>query len=76
MDKNAPINIEPAANGFIVTTLKSDIYAKSGSDSHVFQSFAELIAFLGQHYDHRKTAVIVDTETKLVDRGPELLPTH
>lgn len=68
MDKDQVIEISQVANGFIVRRSPGNwfheeqkhMWAGITADYYVFQSLAELIAFLVDHFSHRGQAILID----------------
>lgn len=69
MDKDVVIEISQVGNGFIVRRSPGNWYQEErkdqwlgiSNDYYVFQSFAELAAFLSKHFSHRGQAILIDT---------------
>lgn len=64
MDKLSPVQITQVRNGFLLHEPSS--FTREGprsvDDQYVFQTFAELLAFLNEHFTHRALSVINDSE--------------
>ena len=63
MKKNSAILIDATRNGYLVRPDMSHGSSCGPELSLVFQSFAELQAFLEGHFDHRKANLINDMES-------------
>lgn len=64
MDKNISIEIRPAANGFLVCHPyegTNRVYC-SAADFLVFQSMAELLAHVADHFSHRSGPITPDED--------------
>jgi hypothetical protein len=63
MDPRQTIEIRQVANGYIVmpATCYETQRAFPDADRYVFQTFAELVEFLQDHFSYRSKAVILDT---------------
>jgi len=53
-----PVEISQEENGYYVIT-GSD-FDRESQEKYVFQTFAELEKFLGEHFTHRNDDVIID----------------
>ena len=62
MKKNSDIEIISMANGFVVRSVHYDKHTpEDNSCGKVFQSMAELIDFIRNHFEHRAVNLLVDT---------------
>lgn len=58
---NEPIEIKQVGNGYAVRQAITDIpQVVSDESTFVFQSFAELVAWLGEHFDYRANSLKSD----------------
>jgi len=56
-----PIEITQVANGYLVRpAIRDNGCVVSTESMHVFQSFAELIAWVSDHFDHRASGLAGD----------------
>lgn len=56
-----PIEITQVANGYLVRPALRDSGCITSTESmHVFQSFAELMAWISEHFDHRASGLTAD----------------
>ena len=62
MDKNDPICIRQVSNGYTVETFTVADHAIPDNDLLVFQSFAELVNYLEEHFSHRGREVLIDPQ--------------
>lgn len=62
LSNNTPIEIRQVSNGYVVMPSSSEDRARMASDDDriVFQTFAELQAWLARHFTHREKQVAVD----------------
>ena len=62
LTKKAIVEIRQAANGYIVMPAvdMSRATMTSDEDRYVFQTFAELVAWMSEHFTHRATGVATD----------------
>lgn len=77
MDRNMSVTIEPCENGFVVypalTVNRMGDFSRgrveiAETQTRVFQTFAELTAFLAEHFPHRSSLIRQDV---LITAGGE-----
>ena len=56
IDQNVSLAISQVSNGYVVSEL--DVLSGELCDEMVFQSFAEMVGFLGQHFTFRSIAAV------------------
>ena len=62
MNKNDPIEVSQVGNGFIVRpSLRTPGMMIAEESQLVFQSYAGLAEWIGQHFDHRAQEIAKDT---------------
>lgn len=62
LEKKMTVEVRQAANGFIV--MPAATYERntlvSDDDRYVFQTFAELVSWMSDHFTHRASGIAVD----------------
>ena len=67
MNKNDPIEVSQVGNGFIVRpSLRTPGMMIAEESQLVFQSYAGLAEWIGQHFDHRAQEIAKDTHNAKV----------
>ncbi len=69
-----PVEVQQVANGYVVMPALGGggPIALSDQDRLVFQTFAELVAWMSQHFTHRATDLVVDRPQ--TDKAPDEKP--